>query len=183
VCSFAGGLAVGFAHYFAVINFVDEALIKAAGSQWPVVLVGGLAGLLGSIFDSLLGATLQFSGKCTLFIILFCQCPHTTIYSRNHLAHSLKYTDVGAPRDILEAGIRFCSKVRFYKIASSITRGVNIDITSNNCGVRGPLLKSNLGMSGIWAVSNFYTLVFCVHNIYVPDEKEIQCAKSSSKLT
>lgn len=30
--------------------------------QWPLIIYGGIAGLLGSLVDSLLGATLQYSG-------------------------------------------------------------------------------------------------------------------------
>jgi len=36
-----------------------------APEQWRIILVGGLAGLLGSIIDSLLGASLQYSGLDT----------------------------------------------------------------------------------------------------------------------
>lgn len=31
--------------------------------QWPIILFGGVAGLIGSIIDSLIGATLQYSGE------------------------------------------------------------------------------------------------------------------------
>lgn len=30
--------------------------------QWPIVIFGGIAGLFGSVVDSLIGATIQYSG-------------------------------------------------------------------------------------------------------------------------
>ena len=34
--------------------------------QWPVVVIGGTAGFIGSIVDSFLDATVQYSGFCTI---------------------------------------------------------------------------------------------------------------------
>lgn len=41
---------------------VDRNILIASPKQWPIILFGGVAGLLGSLIDSLLGATLQYSG-------------------------------------------------------------------------------------------------------------------------
>ncbi|EFN79841.1 Transmembrane protein 19 [Harpegnathos saltator] len=60
--SFLGGLVVGLSYYITVLNTVDTAVLQLAAPQWPIVVVGGLAGLFGSIMDSILGATLQYSG-------------------------------------------------------------------------------------------------------------------------
>jgi uncharacterized membrane protein len=62
VFSFLGGVAVGVAYYVVLVLCVHDKWLAAAPRQWPVVLVGGLGGLVGSVVDSLLGATLQFSG-------------------------------------------------------------------------------------------------------------------------
>ncbi|XP_068163190.1 transmembrane protein 19 [Antennarius striatus] len=55
VASFLGGLVVGVA-YFA------SQLLLLWDPQWPLVVYGGVAGLLGSMLDSFLGAHLQYSG-------------------------------------------------------------------------------------------------------------------------
>lgn len=62
-----GGSLIGLFHYFTVLYTVDTAVLELAAPQWPIILLGGIGGLLGSIVDSILGATLQYSGK---FIII-----------------------------------------------------------------------------------------------------------------
>jgi len=62
VVSLLGGLLVGVFHYLAVLYSVDSVILQSAAPQWPIIIVGGIAGLLGSLCDSILGATLQYSG-------------------------------------------------------------------------------------------------------------------------
>ncbi|XP_008204558.1 transmembrane protein 19 [Nasonia vitripennis] len=57
-----GGLVVGLFHYLTVLYAVDSAVLEVAAPQWPIIVLGGVGGLLGSIVDSILGATLQYSG-------------------------------------------------------------------------------------------------------------------------
>lgn len=60
--SFVAGVVVGLA-YFLVVYFTAPAHMHVvAPPQWPLILWGGIAGLFGSLVDSLLGATLQYSG-------------------------------------------------------------------------------------------------------------------------
>jgi len=64
LCSIGGGLVVGLAYFLTLFVFLgvegldNESLV----SQLPVVLIGGVAGLFGSVFDSFLGATIQYTG-------------------------------------------------------------------------------------------------------------------------
>uniref|UniRef100_A0A8D1M201 Transmembrane protein 19 n=1 Tax=Sus scrofa TaxID=9823 RepID=A0A8D1M201_PIG len=58
--SLLGGTFVGIAYFLSQLVFVNDLDISAP--QWPIIAFGGLAGLLGSIVDSYLGATMQFSG-------------------------------------------------------------------------------------------------------------------------
>ncbi|XP_050717135.1 transmembrane protein 19-like isoform X1 [Eriocheir sinensis] len=62
VVSCLGGLVVGVGHYLTLLMLVSSPVMIAAPPQWPIVLVGAAGGLLGSIIDSLLGATMQYSG-------------------------------------------------------------------------------------------------------------------------
>lgn len=63
IASLFGGLAVGLANYAMLIYTVDADMLARSPVQWPIIVAGGFAGLVGSIVDSLLGATLQYSGK------------------------------------------------------------------------------------------------------------------------
>lgn len=63
LCSFLGGLTIGLFYYIVILNTVDTAVLQLAAPQWPIIVVGGFGGLFGSILDSVLGATLQYSGN------------------------------------------------------------------------------------------------------------------------
>ncbi|KAJ7329828.1 hypothetical protein JRQ81_016002 [Phrynocephalus forsythii] len=60
IASLLGGTLVGLAYFISQMIFVNDLDISAP--QWPIIVFGGLAGLLGSIIDSYLGATMQYSG-------------------------------------------------------------------------------------------------------------------------
>ncbi|XP_014273943.1 transmembrane protein 19 [Halyomorpha halys] len=59
VLSFLGGAVVGVGH-FLVLYFCSIPPISQP--QWKIIPIAAFAGLIGSIIDSLLGATLQYSG-------------------------------------------------------------------------------------------------------------------------
>lgn len=61
--SFIGGICIGLSHYLTVLYCVDSNLLLKSPAQWPLILIGGFAGFFGSLIDSILGATLQFSGE------------------------------------------------------------------------------------------------------------------------
>ncbi|XP_029604104.1 transmembrane protein 19 [Salmo trutta] len=60
LASFLGGLAVGVAYYISQILLVRD--LHLADPQWPIIVYGAMAGLLGSMLDSVLGAHWQYSG-------------------------------------------------------------------------------------------------------------------------
>ena len=62
IASFLGGSLVGLAYYSALLLCVPGHLIASAPPQYLIVLVGALAGGVGSAIDSWLGATFQYSG-------------------------------------------------------------------------------------------------------------------------
>lgn len=54
---------VGVAYFIGLAFFVGfESLSDGWSQLWVVLLLGGVAGLWGSLLDSLLGATVQYSG-------------------------------------------------------------------------------------------------------------------------
>lgn len=62
VCSTLGGLVIGGAHYIVTIYFSDDSMLAYAPPQWPILVFGAVAGFLGSLIDSIMGAILQYSG-------------------------------------------------------------------------------------------------------------------------
>ncbi|XP_049891900.1 transmembrane protein 19 [Epinephelus moara] len=60
VASLLGGFAVGAAYYATQLLMVSD--LHLADPQWPIMMYGGVAGLLGSMLDSFLGAHMQYSG-------------------------------------------------------------------------------------------------------------------------
>ncbi|XP_070211275.1 transmembrane protein 19-like isoform X2 [Littorina saxatilis] len=62
IASGIGGLLVGVAYYLVLRVMVDIVPVHKNPPQWPVMAVGLVAGMVGSVIDSLLGALFQFSG-------------------------------------------------------------------------------------------------------------------------
>ncbi|XP_073337239.1 transmembrane protein 19 [Pagrus major] len=60
VASFVGGLTVGTAYFITQYLVVND--LHMSDPQWPIILYGGVAGLIGSMLDSFLGAHMQYSG-------------------------------------------------------------------------------------------------------------------------
>lgn len=63
--SLVGGCMVGLGYYMAILASLGPAVLESAPPQWPIIVIAALAGFLGSLIDSLLGATVQYSGKIT----------------------------------------------------------------------------------------------------------------------
>ena len=64
--SLAGGLLMGAVFWGLNVAFQPASLASDAPPQWPLLVLGGGAGVVGSLIDSLLGATLQYSGYCSV---------------------------------------------------------------------------------------------------------------------
>lgn len=62
VCSAFGGFICGLTYYIFTLICVNRELLLRSPPQWPLVIIGTIAGLLGSMVDSVIGATMQFSG-------------------------------------------------------------------------------------------------------------------------
>lgn len=61
--SLMGGAFIGLFYFLSTLLFVDKDQLADSPPQYPIILLGGIAGLLGSVLDSFLGATCQFSGQ------------------------------------------------------------------------------------------------------------------------
>lgn len=63
ISSMLGGLIVGLFCYVAVLLSSQSFVLAEAPPQWPIILYAAFGGFLGSLIDSVLGSTLQYSGK------------------------------------------------------------------------------------------------------------------------
>lgn len=66
IASILGGTVIGVAYYLTLVSILTIRRITIIPPQWPVIVIGCLGGFLGSAFDSLLGATVQYSGYCSV---------------------------------------------------------------------------------------------------------------------
>lgn len=61
-CSALGGFICGLVYYLTSLIFTHNNLANQIPPQWPLILIGAFAGLFGSLIDSILGASVQYSG-------------------------------------------------------------------------------------------------------------------------
>ena len=81
VSSALGGFIVGCGFYLSLLLTYDVSTLQAIPPQWPVILFATVGGFLGSLIDSLLGATLQYSGESIIKLAMYSN--RTNIYGRN----------------------------------------------------------------------------------------------------
>ncbi|EGG14193.1 hypothetical protein DFA_11962 [Cavenderia fasciculata] len=63
IASVLGGTFIGLVYFIASWFFNDNPIAyQLANPQYPIILLGTFAGLFGSLLDSLMGATIQYSG-------------------------------------------------------------------------------------------------------------------------
>ncbi|KAM8971970.1 transmembrane protein 19 [Pelodytes ibericus] len=60
ISSLFGGMSVGVAYFVTQLLLVAD--LDIAAPQWPIIIYGAMAGLVGSVIDSYLGAIMQYSG-------------------------------------------------------------------------------------------------------------------------
>lgn len=76
-------MVVGLANYAMLIYTIDADMLARSPAQWPIIVAGGFAGLVGSVVDSLLGATLQYSGNFIFIMLWFLN--KYPVNSRRHI--------------------------------------------------------------------------------------------------
>ncbi|XP_076361395.1 transmembrane protein 19-like [Tachypleus tridentatus] len=57
-----GGTLIGISYYISHLFFIKQEHLLVSSPQWPVIIIATFAGFFGSLVDSLLGATIQYSG-------------------------------------------------------------------------------------------------------------------------
>lgn len=60
ISSILGGFSIGFS--FFICSMIKDSNLAISTNQWIVILIATLSGLIGSLIDSLMGATIQYSG-------------------------------------------------------------------------------------------------------------------------
>lgn len=86
---------MGVTYYLTLLFSLNQRLLYKSPPQWPIVLQGIWGGLVGSLIDSFLGATVQFSGKAVHFEkhlhLLSCKITDNLIFfSLQHICWTVK---------------------------------------------------------------------------------------------